>query len=296
MLNNLARGAVISVLITAFGSVMAADPTTPATPATPAPSPKQDTSSPPPVGNATSPTATPADAKADPVPLDDIRVFVEVFHKIKSDYVQTVTDKQLLEDAIKGMLAGLDPHSTYLDAEAYDELQEGTSGEFGGLGIEVGTDAGLIKVISPIDDTPASRAGVLAGDTIIRIDGAPVRGMSLSDAIKKMRGAIGSKITLTIMREGAAKPLELTLQRDVIKIESVRGRMLEPGYGYLRVSAFQAHTGDNLVRDLDKLKKEAGGTLKGLVLDLRNNPGGVLGAAIAVSDAFLTGGRVVYTA
>ena len=281
---TLAKRALATLLIGYVCSAIAADPAPPTPPATP------DTV--PPVA----PTnAKPAEAKVDPVPLDDIRVFVEVFHKIKSDYVQIVTDKQLLEDAIKGMLAGLDPHSSYLDAEAYDELQEGTTGEFGGLGIEVGTDAGLIKVISPIDDTPASRAGILAGDTIIRIDGSPVRGMALADAIKKMRGAIGSKIDLTIIREGAAKPLELSLARDSIKIESVRSRILEPGYGYLRVSAFQGHTGEDLVRDLDKLKKEAGGALKGLVLDLRNNPGGVLGGAIAVSDAFLSSGKIVYT-
>jgi carboxyl-terminal processing protease len=229
------------------------------------------------------------------LPLDDIRVFVEVFHKVKKDYVEEVSDKQLLEDAIKGMLAGLDPHSSYLDAEAYTELQEGTSGEFGGLGIEVGTDDGLIKVISPIDDTPASRAGIQAGDTIIRINGAPVRGMSVNDAIKKMRGDIGTKIGLTVTREGLAKPLELTLVRDSIKIRSVRGRELEPGIGYIRISAFQGHTGEDLVNELARLDGAAQDGLKGLVLDLRNNPGGILGGAVAVSDAFLDSGRIVFT-
>lgn len=193
------------------------------------------------------------------------------------------------------MLAGLDPHSTYLDAEAYEELQEGTTGEFGGLGIEVGAEDGVIKVITPIDDSPAAKAGVLAGDTIVRIDGTPVRGMSLNDSIKKMRGKAGTKIEITIVREGAAKPIELKLERDVIKVQSVRSRSLEPGFGYIRISAFQSHTGDDLVRALDKLKGNAGGPLKGLILDLRNNPGGVLGAAIAVSDAFLTSGKIVYT-
>jgi len=240
-------------------------------------------------------TAGPSSAVVTALPLDDIRVFVEVFHKVKRDYVEEVSDKQLLEDAIKGMLAGLDPHSSYLDPDEYTELQEGTTGEFGGLGIEVGAEDGLIKVISPIDDTPASRAGIQAGDTVIRIDGAPVRGMSTSDAIKKMRGKIGTKIDLSIMREGQAKPLDITLVRDVIKIQSVRSRELEPGFGYVRISAFQGHTGEDLLRDLDKLKKASDGTLKGLVLDLRNNPGGILGAAVAVSDAFLSSGKIVYT-
>ncbi len=243
-----------------------------------------------PTANAAEPTPTPAE-----LPLDDIRVFVEVFHKVQKDYVEAVSDKQLLENAIKGMLAGLDPHSAYLDADAYTELQEGTTGEFGGLGIEVGTEDGLIKVISPIDDTPASRAGVKAGDTIIRLDGTPVRGMALNDAIKKMRGEVGSKITLSIMREGAAKPLEITLERAVIKIQSVRSRELAPGFGYIRVSAFQGHTGEDLVAELDKLKKQAPQGLSGLILDLRNNPGGILGGAVAVADAFLESGKIVYT-
>ncbi|MEN9726823.1 MAG: hypothetical protein RL434_1189, partial [Pseudomonadota bacterium] len=152
--------------------------------------------------------ASPPPGTGESLPLDDLRVFVEVFHKIKRDYVEDVSDQQLLENAIKGMLEGLDPHSAYLDGEAYTELQEGTSGEFGGLGIEIGTEDGLIKIISPIDDTPASRAGIQAGDTIIRLDGAPVRGMSVNAAVKKMRGEVGSAIELTIMREGEAKPLE----------------------------------------------------------------------------------------
>lgn len=241
---------------------------------------------------ADAPASTP---DTETLPLDELRVFVEVFHKVKRDYVEEIADKQLLEDAIKGMLEGLDPHSAYLDPEEYTELQEGTTGEFGGLGIEVGTEDGLIKVISPIDDTPASRAGIQAGDTIIRIDSSPVRGMSTSDAIKKMRGKVGTKIELTITREGRAKPLDVTLVRDVIKIRSVRSRVLEPGFGYIRISAFQGHTGEDLLRELDTLKKDAQGGLRGLVLDLRNNPGGILGAAVAVADAFLSSGRIVYT-
>ena len=206
MSDHSVRATITVFLLILSSAALAVDSTPSATPPT---EPKAATPAAP--GTSPSSNANAASAKVEPVPLDDIRVFVEVFHKIKSDYVQEVSDKQLLEDAIKGMLAGLDPHSAYLDAEAYDELQEGTSGEFGGLGIEVGTDAGLIKVISPIDDTPASRAGIQAGDTIIRIDSSPVRGMSLNDAIKKMRGAVGSKISLTILREGAAKPIEVTL-------------------------------------------------------------------------------------
>jgi carboxyl-terminal processing protease len=245
---------------------------------------------------AVEPTAKPATpAPQEELPIDDIRVLVEVLHKVKSDYVEPVSDKVLLENAIKGMLAGLDPHSAYLDPESYQELQEGTTGEFGGLGIEVGSEDGFIKVVSPIDDTPASRAGVQAGDVIIRLDDMPVKGMGLNDAIKKMRGKPGTKINLSIMREGVEKPLNLTLERDVIKIKSVRSRMLDPGFGYIRVSAFQGHTGEDLVEQLGKLKADAKGGLRGLILDLRNNPGGVLGAAVAVSDAFMTGGKIVYT-
>ena len=240
-----------------------------------------------------SPSA-PKTAAEDSLPLDDLRVFVEVFHKVKRDYVETVSDRKLLENAIRGMLEGLDPHSAYLDETAYSELQEGTMGEFGGLGIEIGAEDGLIKIISPIDDTPASRAGIQAGDTIIRLDGTPVRGMTINDAVKKMRGEVGSPIELTLMREGTAQPIELRLVRDRIKIRSVRSRTLEPGLGYLRISAFQANTGDDFVAELAKLKAGKGG-LKGLILDLRNNPGGVLGAAVAVSDAFLDAGRIVYT-
>ncbi len=279
------------ILLVLLGACLAASaqapvPSSPAQPAIP-PAPTAAVPTP--------PTAVPPTPDTAPLPLDEIRVFVEVFHKVKRDYVEVVSDKQLLEDAIKGMLAGLDPHSSYLDTEEYTELQEGTTGEFGGLGIEVGTDDGLIKVITPIDDTPASRAGILAGDTIIRLDGAPVRGMSSNDAIKKMRGKVGSKIELTIVREGLAKPLDITIVRDVIRILSVRSRELEPGFGYVRISAFQGHTGEDLVDELEKLKTGANGSLQGLILDLRNNPGGILGAAVAVADAFMDSGKVVYT-
>lgn len=251
-------------------------------------------------GNETTTTDADADANQasapEPIPVDDIRVLVEVFHKIKNDYVEEIDDKSLLEDAMRGMLAGLDPHSSYLDKDDYKDLQEGTSGEFGGLGIEVGMENGFIKVIAPIDDTPAQQAGILAGDIIVRLDETPVKGMQLSDAVKKMRGKPGSKIVLTVLREGEEKPLSITIVRDTIKIRSVRSRMLEPGYAYLRVSQFQGPTGDDLRRQLRKLRDEAGDAgIKGLILDLRNNPGGVLGAAVSVSDAFLEDGLVVYT-
>jgi len=229
------------------------------------------------------------------LPLDDLRSFTEVFARIKKDYVEEVSDKTLLENAIRGMLSGLDPHSSYLDADDFKELQVGTTGEFGGLGIEVGMEDGFVKVISPIDDTPAMRAGVKAGDLVIRLDDTPVKGLTLQQAVKIMRGKVGTDIVLTIIREGEEKPLKITITRDVIQVKSVRSRSLESGFGYLRISQFQSHTGDNLAEAIDALKKENNGTLKGLVLDLRNNPGGVLNAAVEVSDAFLDSGLIVYT-
>jgi carboxyl-terminal processing protease len=230
------------------------------------------------------------------LPLDEIRTFTEVFAKVKNDYVEEVDDRKLLENAIRGMLEGLDPHSAYLDPDDYAELQEGTSGEFGGLGIEVGIEDGFIKVIAPIDDTPAQRAGVKAGDLIIRLDDTPVKGMSLNDAVEMMRGKPGTSITLTIAREGLEKPLTLTITRDIIKVRSVRSRMLEPGFGYLRISQFQAHTAEDVNREVENLKREAGDEgLRGVIIDLRNNPGGILSAAVAVSDLFLEQGLIVYT-
>ena len=230
------------------------------------------------------------------LPLDDLRTFTEVFARIKNDYVEPVDDKSLLENAIRGMLAGLDPHSSYLVPDDYQELQAGTSGEFGGLGIEVGMEDGFVKVIAPIDDTPAQRAGVEAGDLVIRLDDTPVKGMSLADAVKVMRGEPGTDIILTIVREGVDRPIRITITRDVIQVTSVRSRRLEPGYGYVRISQFQLRTGESLREEVGKLREEAGDDgLKGLVLDLRNNPGGVLNAAVSVSDAFLDEGIIVYT-
>ena len=220
-----------------------------------------------------------------PLPVDELRAFAEVFGSIKANYVETVEDKKLITEAINGMLTGLDPHSAYLDQEAFKELQVGTQGEFGGLGIEVGMEDGFVKVVSPIEDTPAFRAGLKPGDLIIKLDDTPVKGMNLNDAVKRMRGKPKSSIRLTILRKGEAKPFEVTIVRDVIRVQSVKSKMLEPGYGYVRVSQFQEHTGENLVKHVNALYKD--GPLKGLVLDLRNDPGGLLNGAVGISAAFL---------
>ncbi|ANQ85973.1 carboxy-terminal processing protease [Azoarcus olearius] len=220
-----------------------------------------------------------------PLPVEELRAFADVFNAIKQGYVEPVEDKKLVTHAISGMLSGLDPHSAYLDAEAFKDLQVGTQGEFGGLGIEVGMEDGFVKVVSPIEDTPAYRAGVKAGDLIVKLDDTPVKGMNLNDAVKRMRGKPKTDITLTIMRKGESRPIVLTLTREVIKVQSVKSKVIEPGYGYVRVAQFQENTGASLVQHLDKLSKE--GQLKGLVLDLRNDPGGLLNGAVGVAAAFL---------
>lgn len=233
---------------------------------------------------------------ATPLPVEELRAFSEVFGRIKSDYVEPVTDQKLITDAIAGMLNGLDPHSAYLDADAFKELQVGTHGEFGGLGIEVGMEDGVVKVISPIEDSPAYQAGIKPGDFIIKIDDTLIKGMSLNDAVKRMRGKPGSKIVLTIIRKNEPKPFEVTLVRAIIKVQSVKYKLLEPGYAYVRITQFQELTGQNLATALEKLVKENNGPLKGLVLDLRNDPGGLLTGAVAVSSAFLPrNSLVVYT-
>ena len=234
-------------------------------------------------------------AESPAVPLDDLRTFSEIFGQIQKDYVEPVSDGKMLQDAVRGMLSGLDPHSAYLTAEQYRELQVGTTGQFGGLGIEVTMENGFVKVVSPIDDTPAQRAGIKAGDLIVRLDDTPIKGLSLNEAVKLMRGEVGTKITLTIVREGEEKPLTFTIIRDVIKVKSVKNRLLEKDYGYVRISTFQSRTGESLRAALRSLKEENQGALKGLVLDLRNNPGGVLNAAVSVSDAFIDRGLIVYT-
>ena len=229
------------------------------------------------------------------LPLNELRNFSDIFARVKSDYVEEVDDKTLLEHAIRGMLTGLDPHSTYLNTDEYKELKIGTTGKFGGLGIQVGMEDGFVKVISPIDDTPAFRAGLESGDLIIRLDDKSVKGMTLNDAVKIMRGEPGTDIKLTVIREGADKPLPFTVTRDIISVQSVKSRILEPDYGYIRISNFQSKTARDLVSELSNLKKENKNELKGLVLDLRNNPGGVLSAAADVSDAFIDEGKLVYT-
>ncbi len=229
------------------------------------------------------------------IPLEDLRAFSEIFGRIKNNYVEPVDDKELLQNAIRGMLSGLDPHSTYLDLEDFKQLREGTSGEFGGLGIEVTMEDGFVRVVSPIDDTPAAKAGLQAGDLIIRLGETPVKGLLLRDAVDIMRGKPGTDLELTIIREGADKPLKVSLTRAVIKVRSVRSRTLEPGYGYVRISTFQQRTGESLNEAIETLKKDNDGTLNGLVLDLRNNPGGLLNAAVEVSDSFITKGLIVYT-
>jgi carboxyl-terminal processing protease len=231
--------------------------------------------------------------KAETLPLRDLQTFVEILNRVKSDYVETVTDETLIENAVRGMLSGLDPHSAYLDRDEFADINVSTSGKFGGLGIEVQAHNGLVRVVAPIDDTPAARAGIQPGDLIIKIDATPVKGMSLNDAVKRMRGEPGTKITLTIVREGTGEPLVVDLRRDIINVTSVRSRMLEPGLGYLRVTTFSSLTGKTLTDEFNKLRKQANGDLRGLILDLRNNPGGVLNAAVEVSNAFLNKGAIV---
>jgi len=229
------------------------------------------------------------------LPLNELRNFSDIFARIKTDYVEDVDDKTLLENAIRGMLTGLDPHSTYLNTDEYNELKIGTTGKFGGLGIQVGMEDGFVKVISPIDDTPAFRAGLESGDLIIRLNEKSVKGMTLNDAVKIMRGDPGTDIKLVVIREGADKPLPFTVTRAIISVNSVKSRILEPDYGYIRISNFQSKTARDLVSEVSKLKTENKNELKGLVLDLRNNPGGVLSAAADVSDAFIDEGKLVFT-
>ena len=232
---------------------------------------------------------------AQTLPLNDLRTFAEVLERIKTAYVEPIDDKTLFENAIKGMLSNLDPHSSYLEPEAFRDLQESTSGEFGGLGIEVGLEDGILQVIAPIDDSPASAAGLEAQDLIIKIDDQPTKGLSLMESVEKMRGKPGTSIRLTIVREGR-KPFEVTLKRAVIKSRSVKSQLLENDYGFLRISQFQVNTGSEVEKALTSLKKEnKGQPLKGLILDLRNNPGGVLQAAVEVTDHFISSGLIVYT-
>ena len=230
------------------------------------------------------------------LPIDELRNFTEIFGKIKNDYVEDVTDKKLISEAIKGMLSGLDPHSAYLDEDAFKDLQVGTQGEFGGLGIEVGMEDGFVKVVSPIEDTPAWRAGLKSGDLIIKIDDTNVKGLTLGDAVKKMRGKPKTKILLTVVRQGESEPLVFTIIRDIIQIQSVKSEVLENSVAYVRITQFQEKTGLKLAEALKKRFSEIDNNVDGIILDLRNDPGGLLNSAVAVTSAFIPENTlVVYT-
>lgn len=232
-------------------------------------------------------------ARQQGVPVSDLRAFAQVLERIRSAYVGEVDESELIQSAIRGMLMNLDPHSAYLSPDQFQDLETVTTGEFGGLGLQVTMADGFVKVVSPIDDSPASRAGLKSGDLILKIDDTYTKGLTLQDAVEKMRGKAGSQITLSVLSEGDQKPRDVKLTRDNIKVHSVKGNMLEPGYGYIRISQFQNNTGEEAKKALRKL--EAKETLKGLIIDLRNNPGGVLNGAVEVADLFLNKGLIVYT-
>ncbi len=223
-----------------------------------------------------------------------LTLFGDVFERVRAEYVEAVNDRELIENAINGMLTGLDPHSSYMNAKSFRDMQVQTRGEFGGLGLEVTSENGIIKVVSPIDETPAARAGVKAGDLITMLDGQTVQGLTLNEAVDKMRGPAGSGIRLTIKREGISTPIELSMNREVIRIQVVRSR-LEGDIGYIRLTSFNEQTDPGLRKAVQDLKQKAGGTLRGLVLDLRNNPGGLLDQAVSVSDDLLEQGEIVST-
>ncbi|KAF1689461.1 peptidase S41 [Pseudoxanthomonas koreensis] len=263
-----------------------------AAPAPDAPAASDATDAPVPAGD--DPDATDARAAATSrVPLAEIQRYVAVYNAIRDAYVDPVEDRELMQSAIQGLLLDLDPHSAYLDKDAAESFDEQTSGAYDGIGVELlQQQDGTLKVIAPIDDTPAARAGILAGDTIIAIDGKPIAQV---EGMEPLRGAPGSKVTITLVREGRDKPFDLAVQRETIKLTSVRSRMLEPGYGYVRISTFQADTGADFQKHVDQLQAKAGGKLRGLVLDLRSNPGGLLTAAVQVADDLLERGGIVST-
>jgi carboxyl-terminal processing protease len=230
----------------------------------------------------------------DPLPLQDLRLFTLIFDHIRRSYVEPVTDQELLENAVKGMLQELDPHSDYLNATNFNSLQESTQGEFSGVGIEIGLENGYVKVITPIDDSPAEKAGLQAGDLVIKLDNQSIRGLSLSEAAKKMRGPKGTPVIFTVIRQGVEKSIDITVVRDTIQTRSVRSRLIEDDFGYVRISQFQGNTGKDFVTAISKLLKK-NSEMKGIVLDLRNNPGGVLQASVEVVDALVNSGLIVYT-
>lgn len=236
------------------------------------------------------------------IPMEDVQRFSNAIGQIKKYYVKPVDDKELFDNAIRGMLSGLDPHSSYLDEDAFKELQASTSGEFGGLGLEVTMEEGVVKVVTPLVDTPAFKAGIKSGDYIIKLGTTSVQGISLQEAVDLMRGKSGTTIDLTILRKGVNKPLKFSLMREKILIKSVKSKLLDNNYGYIRLTQFQALTAQDMKKAIAQLKEQAGGKLKGMILDLRNNPGGLLDSAIQVSEAFLdknsNGGKettIVYT-
>lgn len=226
-----------------------------------------------------------------------LNLFGDVFERVRADYVEKPEDSKLIETAINGMLAGLDPHSSYMDAKSFRDMQVQTRGEFGGLGIEVTMEDGLIKVVAPIDDTPAAKAGILANDLITKLDDEQVQGLTLNQAVEKMRGPVNTKIRLTIMRKGVDKPIEVTITRDIIRVRSVRSNLEGDDVGYIRITQFNEQTTDNLKKAISDITAKVGeeGKLKGYILDLRNNPGGLLDQAISVSDIFLEKGEIVST-
>ena len=276
---------LVSLLLLAFSGAALADP-----PQIPVPPPDAITSA----DDAAPASKKPATPK-EGVDLQDIRAFTAVYSLVKQAYVENVDDHALMQAAIRGLLAGLDPHSEYLDRKQIDDLTEDTTGSYNGLGIEVVQVEGTLKVIAPIDDSPAERAGIKAGDTIVRIDGKAVQSDDLDSAVGHLRGKVGSDITLSVVHEGAIDPVDVKLKREVIRVASVRGRMLEPGYAYVRLSQFQADTGAQLHKRIDRLQKDNKAPLQGMVLDLRSNPGGLLTSAVEVSDIFLNDGIIVTT-
>ena len=233
--------------------------------------------------------------ESNPLPVDQLKAFGEIFDLVKEQYIRSVDDRELLQDAIRGMVGGLDPHSAYLTADEHQELQEGTSGEFGGLGIEITAEDGLIRIITPLDDSPAFDAGLLPGDLVTRVDGESVRDLSATEAAKRIRGQPGTPVTVTIVREGEDGPLEFTIIRDIVEVASVKSELIEPGFARIRISRFQTQTGARLLEEIRRVEEANGGPLSGAVIDLRNNPGGILSGAVSVADAFLDDGLIVYT-
>jgi carboxyl-terminal processing protease len=275
----------LSLIFLAFAGTALADP-----PEIPVPPPDAVSSA-----DEAAPAAKKPATPKEGVDLQDIRAFTAVYSLVKQAYVENVDDHELMQAAIRGLLAGLDPHSEYLDRKQIDDLTEDTTGSYNGLGIEVVQVEGTLKVVAPIDDSPAERAGIKAGDTIVRIDGKAVQSDDLDTAVGHLRGKVGSEITLSVLHEGTIDPVDIKLKREVIRVASVRGRLLEPGYAYVRLSQFQSDTGAQLHRRIERLQQDNKAPLKGMVLDLRSNPGGLLTSAVEVSDIFLDSGVIVTT-